>query len=251
LDRLPPMRRRWLARTLGVAVDELGDLPAHLLPAWLRPTPGERRWPVAVAVVVAIVLQWLLPSRLALTPRWLLPGLEIALLVGLIILNPVRLTREVRAARVASLAMVAAVTAANGVSAGLLAYRLVHGTATDDPAVLLATGGAVYLTNIIAFALWYWELDRGAGRRPHRLPGFSVPADERPVHRRPGLGAALRRLPLRLVHEHGRLQPDRHDAADPLGQAADDAPVRGRAEPGRTGPGSRRQRPQVAGRGCT
>jgi uncharacterized membrane protein len=161
LDRLPPMRRRWLARTLGVAVDELGDLPAHLLPAWLRPTPGERRWPVAVAVVVAIVLQWLLPSRLALTPRWLLPGLEIALLVGLIILNPVRLTREVRAARVASLAMVAAVTAANGVSAGLLAYRLVHGTATDDPAVLLATGGAVYLTNIIAFALWYWELDRG------------------------------------------------------------------------------------------
>jgi hypothetical protein len=160
-DRLGLPHRHRYARTFGVTLEELCQLPEHLLPAWLRPTSGERRPPVVAAVLVAIALQWVLPSRLAMPPRWLLPSLEIALLLGLTVLNPVRLTREHPLGRAASILLVASVSAANGVSAGLLAYRLVHGTATDDPAALLATGGAIYLTNIIAFALWYWELDRG------------------------------------------------------------------------------------------
>jgi uncharacterized membrane protein len=51
-------------------------------------------------------------------------------------------------------------------SAGRLVIALVHhtssGTATlDDAGLLLRNGGAIWLTNVIVFALWYWEMDRG------------------------------------------------------------------------------------------
>ena len=32
---------------------------------------------------------------------------------------------------------------------------------TSDATTLLVTGGAIWVTNVIAFALWYWEFDRG------------------------------------------------------------------------------------------
>ena len=61
----------------------------------------------------------------------------------------------------------------------LLIDGLVHGTTGDDPVPLLATGANIWTTNVIIFALWYWELDRGgpaarsAGIDPH--PDFLFP----------------------------------------------------------------------------
>ena len=49
------------------------------VPAWRRPTRGEHRWPSILAVSGVVVVQLLLPDRLILHPRWLLPGVEIAL----------------------------------------------------------------------------------------------------------------------------------------------------------------------------
>jgi hypothetical protein len=143
------------------------------VPAWLRTTRPENRIPVMLAVMVAAVLQLTLPRRLSLPPRELLPGLELLLLVALTMANPVRLQAEHRLLRFASTALVALITLANGVSAFLLAQRLVEGTAGSDPVALLVAGGSIYLTNIIAFGLWYWEFDRGGpfarrrGARPH------------------------------------------------------------------------------------
>jgi hypothetical protein len=65
-----------------------------VLPAWLRPTAGENRIPVALAILAAAGLQLLLsPQYTLIHPRWLLASLEIALLVTLTVLNPLRLTR--------------------------------------------------------------------------------------------------------------------------------------------------------------
>lgn len=142
-------------------------------PAWQRPTRGEPRWPVVVAVLVAVTLQLTLPDRLALHPHWLLPGLEVALMAALTAANPVRVTRESTALRVTSTALVAVVTLANAVSAALLVRSLLTGHGSNDPGPLLASGAAIYVTNVVAFSLWYWELDRGgpaaraAGRRKH------------------------------------------------------------------------------------
>ncbi len=35
------------------------------------------------------------------------------------------------------------------------------GKASQDATGLLTSGAAIYLTNIIAFGLWFWEIDRG------------------------------------------------------------------------------------------
>jgi uncharacterized membrane protein len=133
------------------------------VPAWRRKTEGERRWPVTASVVVAVVLQMLLPNTLDKPlPQYLLPGLEVALGIGLAIVNPVRIERRGPVIRAASIGLLMVITAANAVSAVLLirAILLVLPN-TDSASALLASGASIWATNVIAFALWYWEFDRG------------------------------------------------------------------------------------------
>lgn len=149
------------------------------LPAWRRATEGEHRWPTALAVATAITLQLVLPDRLVLQPRWALPGVELALLAVLTAVNPLRLTRSHPALRLGGVALVATMTAANSGSAVLLVDRLLHGHASASAGALIGSGAAIYGTNVIAFGLWFWELDRGGpgararGERDH--PDFLFP----------------------------------------------------------------------------
>jgi hypothetical protein len=144
------------------------DAHSPEVPAWRRPTRAERRWPSIVAVIATIVVQLLLPDRLILHPRWLLPGVEIVLAVGLVVANPVRMVRAHPVLRLGGLVLVAAMTVANAGSAILLINRLLTGTAGHDARSLIGSGAAIYATNIVAFGLWYWELDRGGPVRRAR-----------------------------------------------------------------------------------
>jgi len=154
-----------------------------LVPAWRRRTRGEHRWPVTVTVVVAIVLQIRLSDALTRPlPHLLLPLLEIALGVGLAIVNPVRIERAGRVARAASLALIVLITAANATSAILLVHAILFpGKPAPHATALLASGAAVWATNVIAFGLWYWEFDRGGpvertvGGGTMRPPDFLFP----------------------------------------------------------------------------
>jgi uncharacterized membrane protein len=166
-----------VTRAVATSTARTRDTAHHVhIPAWLRVTQGENRWPVAAAIVVAIGLQLALPDRLALQSRWLLPGLELAMLIGLIIASPVRFNRESTALRVASLTLTGLLSLANAWSAILLILGLIRGTEGDDAGALLSTGVAIWLTNIIAFAVWYWQFDRGGpAARAHArrlLPDF-------------------------------------------------------------------------------
>jgi uncharacterized membrane protein len=166
-----------VSHALAHSTAKIGDTAHQMhVPAWLRVTRGESRWPVAVAIVVAILLQVALPDRLTLISRWVLPGLELAVLAVLIVANPTRFSRESRPVRAASLSLTAILSLANAWSAGLLVIGLVAGREGQDAAPLLSTGAAIWLTNIIAFALWYWQFDRGGpAARAHarrRLPDF-------------------------------------------------------------------------------
>jgi uncharacterized membrane protein len=134
---------------------------SYILPAWRRRTRGETRWPVTASVVAAIVLQTLLPNQLRFLPRATIPALEGALLVGLIAANPVRIERRSRLVRLASIVLIFLITLANATSAVLLIRAILDGTAGGTAPPLLATGASVWATNVIAFALWYWEFDRG------------------------------------------------------------------------------------------
>jgi uncharacterized membrane protein len=158
---------RWLRRDLSEA------------PAWLRRTRGEHRLPVALAVAVLIALQVSVPAELAFRPWWLFPAIEAVLFVVLVLANPGRITRESTVLRFPALGLVTAATIAVVFIAVRLAYGLVKGTAGDDATELIINAGTVWLTNVIVFALWYWEFDRGGpaarahGRRPY--PDFLFP----------------------------------------------------------------------------
>jgi uncharacterized membrane protein len=135
-----------------------------VIPAWLRPTPGEHRTPAAVAVVVMILLQLKVSHALNIQPGWLVPAIEGVLLVVLVLSNPGRMNRETRWLRLIGLTLVGAASVANAYAAGRLVYDIAtehHEIQGLTPGVLLLTGGAVWVTNVIAFALWYWELDSG------------------------------------------------------------------------------------------
>lgn len=132
-----------------------------LAPAWRRVTDGEPRWPAALFVIVAIALQLAVPRRLTVLPRWLLPAIALLLLIGLISVNPGRLNRKIPGLRPASIVLIAALSLANAICAAKLIDGLIRGTEGQDAGPLLLIGGAIWLTNVIVFALWYWDLDRG------------------------------------------------------------------------------------------
>ena len=153
----------------------------HQLPAWRRKTSGETRWTVAIVTAIGIGLQVMVPGRLLLVrPSWILPGLQTALLVALILANPHRINKESKALRILSLILAALLSLANGWSVALLANGLVNGSfGKTSPSSLLITGVAVWLTNVVAFALWYWEFDRGGpvarALGTHPYPDFQFP----------------------------------------------------------------------------
>ena len=156
-----PGRHGELARRLAKIGREAEYLENRVVPAWLRPTDPENRLPAVVAILVAIGLQLAIPDKYGLHPRWLLPALEFVLLAVLVAINPIRFTRVTRVGRPGSLLLVAAITVDNGCSAGFLDRSILTGQASGDALGLLGSGAAIYLTNIIAFGIWYWELDRG------------------------------------------------------------------------------------------
>ena len=57
--------------------------------------------------------------------------------------------------------LLAAITADNTASAFVLDYRIVTGQISNDPAVLLGSGAAIFTTNVIVFGIWYWTIDLG------------------------------------------------------------------------------------------
>jgi uncharacterized membrane protein len=158
-------------------------IDATFVPAWRRLTQGETRWPVTVAVVAALAMQATLPDYLVLGPRWLLPSVGGALAVALVAANPRRIDRASKPIRSTGLVLIGVISLANGYSAARLIDRLLT-VGEKDATRLLLTGGAIWLTNVIIFALWYWDFDRGGpvGRMLalDQYPDFQFPQMENP-----------------------------------------------------------------------
>jgi hypothetical protein len=140
---------------------------------------------MAGAVLAAMVLTFLLPSDLRLGPRWLLPVIEGALLVALIVADPGRISKRSSVLRGFSIALVAVLIAQSLWStARLIDELIVRGPHTNKPGPLLAAAAIVWVSNNIAFALLYWELDSGgAAERAHALrdhPDLAFPQQMNP-----------------------------------------------------------------------
>ncbi len=124
----------------------------------------EPRWHAAVGAIFAIVLYVTLPPRLTFGPFWLMPVLVLILLVPLMVLKP-RRHDEKTWQRTASIVHIALLNVFNIATVILLVGVLVKGKTFSHqdihgPQILLAAV-QIWLTNIIVFALWFWEIDGG------------------------------------------------------------------------------------------
>jgi hypothetical protein len=146
--------------------------------------PGESRLPAAAAIVVAIALYTLLPNRLLIGPRFVVPTLEVLVFIPIVGANPRRLTKQNLMLRRLDIALLLLIAASNATALVLLIHRMLDGGSAGGATLLLAAG-QIWLTNVLVFALAYWTLDRGGSvsrtqmSRP-RLPAadFRFPQDE-------------------------------------------------------------------------
>jgi hypothetical protein len=124
---------------------------------------NDRLWPGQLATFVALLLYLALPVQLTIGPGWPLPIAESAVLVALILAT--RGGREARRRRAIAIGLVLIAASANLVALGLLAQYLVEGGTVRGPD-LIGGGALIWLTNLLLFAVLYWELDRGGPLRP-------------------------------------------------------------------------------------
>jgi hypothetical protein len=157
-------------------------------------------WPTA-AIITSAILYADLPSRFiagssagAFTAaRWVVPTLTVVLLAALVASVPggklmrslnVRADRLHVTRRWLSLALIAIVSAANSASIILLVHLLLHGAHANAPALLRAAVH-MWVTNVLLFGLWFWQLDGGGPlERPKCAPhdrDFLFPQQTEPM----------------------------------------------------------------------
>jgi len=134
-----------------------------------------------VAIIVVAGLHVALPARYRVQPAWLFPAVLLALLAVLIIGDPGRIDRQKTWLRITTSAVIAVITLANLLAAGRLVVEILTNNKlfANHPGGLLAAGAVIWATNVIAFALWYWDLDRGGAaaraHHPYDDPAFVFP----------------------------------------------------------------------------
>jgi uncharacterized membrane protein len=160
-----------------------------------EPVEIEPRWPVALAIsgfiALSIALRILQPHRESLGPPWLVPGIEVAMLVALIAADPARVSRRRRWLRPVVITLVLSLVAVALISTTVLIRDLIiGGKVTESATSLLASGALIWLGNSLVFGLLYWLLDSGGpfarfmGER--RYPDFAFSQQLSPELAPPG-----------------------------------------------------------------
>jgi len=156
--------------------------------AWGERAQSEPRWPASIAVALAIGLYLVLPQRLinGLGPRWLIPALEGVLLAVLLVVSPRRVSRESIRLRSLAIGLIAFINVANVVSLAELVNELLNKSAkVHGGRALIYASVPIWITNVLVFALWYWELDRGGPaarlQTRRRQPDFLFPQMSAPA----------------------------------------------------------------------
>ena len=149
---------------------------------------GDPYWPAQLAIALAIAISLALSDRVTVGPRFALPAVEVVLLGVVAWIRPDRATRyEVRARRLA-LAVIGLVSATYVVSLALLIDTLLNQHLSGKPLVL--SGAGLLATNVLLFAVWYWEFDRGGPANrflaPDTRPDFQFPQMDNPQFAPPG-----------------------------------------------------------------
>lgn len=125
----------------------------------------EPRWPALLALLAMAGLRFALPDSLSLGPRWLLLAVLAALIVPTVISRR-RGSHSLN--QVFGYILNSVITVDMGWSLWQLIASLPQHKLT--PGQLLISAAALWVSNIIVFASWYWRLDAG-GPRARELAG--------------------------------------------------------------------------------
>jgi uncharacterized membrane protein len=117
-------------------------------------------WGPQLVVLTAILLDLALPSKLTVKPSWLIPTIEGVLLIGLAVAGAHPQLRHSPRRRNVAIGLIAIVSIVNIFSLVLLCHYLLHGR-SESGRNLIFSGIDLWGTNVLLFALWFYELDRG------------------------------------------------------------------------------------------
>ncbi|MGA2013374.1 MAG: hypothetical protein ABSH51_22940 [Solirubrobacteraceae bacterium] len=134
-------------------------------------------WPAQLIVAAAAGLDVSLPEKLTIGPTWLLPSLEGIAMLALLVASPHPRLRHSPLRRHLALAIIGLVSAANSFALVLLCHYLLRGGGgSTDGRALIGSGIVLWVTNVLLFAVWYWQLDCGGpvarANHPELLPDF-------------------------------------------------------------------------------
>jgi len=136
---------------------------------------------MALAVLAAGGLRAVLPPALRNgDTRWAFVAVVVVLLGILVIGDPGRIDRDSTWLRIMTGTLIGLISAVNAAAAVRLVAGIIGAAKfSTDANVLLGSGGAIWLSNVITFGLWYWDLDRGGAaaraRGSSRQPAFVFP----------------------------------------------------------------------------
>ena len=144
----------------------------------------EPRWQAILALFAIGGIYLALPRDLVIGPIWLLPAVIVVLLVPTVVSHRVgrqslNRTLGIIISGIITLALIGSV---------ILLVRALP-THREPASQLLRSGGLLWLTNVMVFALWYWRLDGGGPSLRHKqkkfgstsflFPQMQIPHDER------------------------------------------------------------------------
>jgi len=116
----------------------------------------EPRWPAIIALVASVGLFTVLPKYLSFGPRWLPAVIVMALLIPTLLtrLGGLHHYNRVLGLSIAAIETFFMIASLIRLVSSLELHR-------ESPTRLLISAGALWLTNVLVFALWYWHLDAG------------------------------------------------------------------------------------------
>jgi hypothetical protein len=123
---------------------------------------------VGVFLAISIALRIAVPNRESVGPHWIVPAIEMALLVCVVLTDPAHVAGRRRWLRRASIALVLGLGGVMLVSTGILVRELITGgKVTKQAGSLLSSGVLIWLGNVLVFSLIYWLLDSGGPLTRH------------------------------------------------------------------------------------
>jgi len=122
----------------------------------------EKRWPVALTIIIVTFLLWMIPDRVSIVPNWTLYVICVFMLIpiaaiGISKANPLWIKSE----KYVLLFFLIIIGIGNLLNLSNLVQDMLYKSGEISGLQLLTSSISVWINNILMFSLLYWQIDRG------------------------------------------------------------------------------------------